>query len=56
MPNILRSEDNQTMKFGKLIEYNMSHIFVEKSYAKCGGETIPWPFSEKSKLRVSLDQ
>ena len=29
------------MKFGQLIEYNMWNIFVEKSYTKCGGETIP---------------
>ena len=27
------------MKFGQLIEYNMRHIFVEKSYTECGGET-----------------
>ena len=30
------------------------HIFLEKSYTKCGGETIPRPFSKKSKL--SIDQ
>ena len=44
------------MKFGQLIEYNMRNIFVEKSYTKCGGETIPRPFSKKSKLSISLDQ
>ena len=44
------------MKFGQLIEYNMRNIFVEKSYTKCGGETIPRPFSKKSKRSVSLDQ
>ena len=44
------------MKFGQLIEYNMRNIFVEKSYTKCGGETIPSPFSKKSKLSISLDQ
>ena len=32
------------MKFGELIEYNMRNIFVEKSYTKFGGETIPYPF------------
>ena len=26
------------MKFGKLIEYNMKNICLEKSYTKCGGE------------------
>ena len=41
--NISRSEDNQLMKFGQLIEYNMRNIFVEKSYTKCAGETLPRP-------------
>ena len=44
------------MKFGQLIEYNMRNIFVEKSYTKCGGQTIPRTFSKKSKLNISLDQ
>ena len=44
------------MKFGQLIECNMRNIFLEKSYTKCGGETIPRPFSKKSKLSISLDQ
>ena len=56
LPNISRSKDNQTMKFGQLIEYNMRNIFVEKSYTKCGGETVSRPFSKKSKLSISLDQ
>ena len=43
------------MKFGQLIEYNMRNIFVEKSYTKCAGETIPRPLSKKSKLSISLD-
>ena len=30
--NILRSKDNQTMKFGKLVEYNMRNMFPDKSY------------------------
>ena len=42
------------MKFGRLIEYNMSNIFFENSYTKYGGETIP--FSKKSRLSISLDQ
>ena len=54
--NISRSKGNQTKKFGQLIECNMKNIFLEKSYTKCGGETSPRPFSEKSKLSVSLDQ
>ena len=44
------------MKTGQLLEYNLRNIFIEKSYTKCGRETIPRPFSEKSKLRRSLDQ
>ena len=44
------------MKFGKLIECNMTNIFLKKSDTKSGGETSPRPFSEKSKLRISLDQ
>ena len=45
---------NQAMKFGQLI--NMRNIFVEKSYTKCAGETIPRPLSKKSKLSISLDK
>ena len=44
------------MKIGRLIEYNMRNIFVEKSNAKCPGETVPRPLSKKSKLSISLDQ
>ena len=50
MPNISRSKDNQTMKYGQLIECNIRNIFLEKSYTKCGGEASPSPFSEKLKL------
>ena len=42
------------MKFGPLIEYKLRNIFPEKSYTKCGGETIPRPFPKKSKLSISL--
>ena len=44
------------MKFGQVIEYEMRNIFLEKSYTKCGGETVPRPFSKKLKLSISLDQ
>ena len=56
LTNISRSKDNQAIKFGQLIEYNLRNIFFEKSYTKCGGETIPRPFSKKSKLSKSLDE
>ena len=46
-PNIWRSKGNQTMKFGQLIEYNMRHIFLKKSYTIYGGENGPKPFSKK---------
>ena len=51
-----RSKTNQTMKFGQLIEYNMRNLFLKKSYAKWGEETIPRPFIKNSKLSTSLDK
>ena len=30
MPNISQSKGNQSMKFGKLIEYNKRNIFLQK--------------------------
>ena len=56
LPYISRGKDNQTVKFGQLIECNMRKIFLEKSYPKYGGETSPKPFSKKLKLSISLDQ
>ena len=56
MLNISRSKVIQTKKSGQLVEYTMRKIFLEKSYKKYGGETIPRPFSKKSKLSISLDQ
>ena len=40
------------MKF-ELKEYNPRNIFLDKLFTKCGGKTIPTPFSRKSE---SLDQ
>ena len=34
LPNISRSKDNQSRKFGQLIEYNMRKVFLEKSKTK----------------------
>ena len=34
----------------------MRNTFLKKSYVKCGEETIPRPFSKRSKLNKSLDQ
>ena len=50
LSNISRSKGNQTMKF------NMRNNFLEKSYTKYGGETIPKTFSENSNLGISVDQ
>ena len=47
LPNISRSKGNQTIKFVQLIKYNMRKIFLENSYTKYGGETIPRSFSKK---------
>ena len=44
LPNISKSKGNQAMKLGQFIEYNMRHIFLEKSYTKFGGETSPRSF------------
>ena len=46
LPSISRSKDNQAMKYGQLIEYNMRNILLEKSYTKCGGGISPTPFSK----------
>ena len=43
---ISREKDNQTMKFGQLIDYNVRNIFLEKSYPNRGRETSPEPFSK----------
>ena len=56
LPNISRSKGNQTVKFDQLIEYNMRNIFLEKSYTKCGAETISRPFSKESNFSISLDE
>ena len=55
MPNISRGKGNQTLRFGQLIECNMWNNFLEKSYAKCGGETSSKLFSKKLKLSISLE-
>ena len=44
LTNISRNLGRQVMKFGQLIYHNMRNIFLEKSYTKCGGKTIPRPF------------
>ena len=41
LPNISRSNYNQTMTFGQLTEYNMIGNFLEKSYTKWCGDISP---------------
>ena len=53
---ILKSKGNQTMKFGKLIKYNMRNIFFDKSNSKCGGENSLRSFSGKLRMSIYLDQ
>ena len=56
LTNISRSKGNQALKLGQLIEYDMRNIFLEISYIRCGGETIPKPFSRESKLSIALNK
>ena len=44
LPNISRNKGNQTKKFSLLVEYNIRNEFFEKSYTKCGRQTIPRHF------------
>ena len=46
--NISRRKDNETLKFGQLIECNIRNVFLEKSYTKCGRKTISRLFSKKN--------
>ena len=54
LPNISRSKGNQAMKFGRLIEYNMRNIFLEKIIHKTWWRS--WSQTLLSKLKISLDQ
>ena len=54
LPNIWQSKDNQTMKFGQLIEYNKTNIFLQKLCQKWGRETSsrpPFIFWKKLNMR-----
>ena len=43
LPNISQSKNNQTMKFGQLIEYNKRNIFLQKLCRKWGREASSRP-------------
>ena len=53
LPSISRNKGNQTIKFGQLIGYNTSNIFLEKSYTKFGGKTFPRHFLKKIKIECN---
>ena len=40
LPNISRSAGHQAIKFGLLLEYNVSNIFAQKSCNKFGRELV----------------
>ena len=44
LPNISQSKEDQTMKFGQLLEYNKRNIFLQKLCRKWGKETSSRPF------------
>ena len=44
LPNISRSKGNHSMKFGQLIEYNTSHIFLKNHPQIVVEKLCPEPF------------
>ena len=53
LPNISQSKDNQTMKFGQLMEYNKRNIFFSKIMRKMWqGDYSPTRFCFLEKLNV----
>ena len=44
LPNISRSESNQTMKFGQLIEYNMINLSVKNYTQNVLEKLFPDPY------------
>ena len=56
LPSISKSKGNQTMKFGQLINITWGTFFFKNTHTNCVGDTIPRPFSTKSKFSISLDQ
>ena len=55
LPNIWGSKGKQTMKFGQLIECNLRHIFLGKSYTKYVGEiSTNFPISKSQYHRFPV--
>ena len=56
LPDILRSKDNRSMKFGQLIECNMGNIFLKNHTQNVVEKLLPDIFLKKLKLSISLGQ
>ena len=56
LPNISRNKGNPTMKFGRLIEYNMKKDFLKNYPQNVVEKLLPDPFPKKTKLSVSMEQ
>ena len=54
LTNISGRKGKQVMRFGQLVEYNMTGICFKKPYTKCSGETIPRLFFKKSKYIIQF--
>ena len=50
---LLRKNQQGDSRLG-LIEHNMRNILFKKPHIKCVGDTIPRPFSKKSRSSISL--
>ena len=53
---LIGSNDNQTIKFGQLIEYNKKYFFLENRTQNLIEKVFPDPFIKNSKLGMYLDQ
>ena len=47
LPNISGNKGNHTLKFGQLVGYKITNIFLKTSYTKCGGKGNLRPFYKK---------
>ena len=46
LPSILRSKENQTMKIGQLMEYNLRNILLKNDTQNVVEKLVPDPFLE----------
>ena len=56
LPNISQSKDNQTMKFGQLIEYDKRNLFFKNYAENEAGRLVPdlFLFFEKASYEVKV--